>query len=191
MAAAPAEEYLARPWPRERARHIEVGRTDVVWREATLKHRQILAGADFTVPSDVATTWSALTDYRALGPLTPGVTRVELLEETPTRRLVQVTIALRTLFGTRTLQLRYAIDQEPPRWVTFRLLENPFVDYRGRVELTAADGGTRLALATALHPRVAIPSWLLLWVERHVVLGGIRTWLTTPPIGATPRQAPA
>jgi len=177
VAGASTEELLQRPWPRERRRTLEVGRTAVVWREATRPDHRLFAGADLTVPADLDTAWRSLSDARALGPMTPGVARVDVLEETETHRLVQVTIALRTLLGTRTMQLRYAMDQQPKEWMAFRLVEHPYVAYRGRLDFATSEGGTRLALATELQPRVRIPTWLLRWVERRVVLGGIRAWL--------------
>jgi hypothetical protein len=69
------------------------------------------------------------------------------------------------------------IEQDPPSAVRFRLANRQIGEYRG-VCLMRPDGEqTWVELATWLKPAVRVPSGLVLWAERVVLLKGVRSFL--------------
>jgi hypothetical protein len=168
--------FLEVPWPKQRVHDYEVGTDTVRWRQHASAKEGIFAGAGFTAPADLQRTWELSTSYTDLGPMTPGVRSVEVVEESENRRVIAIEI--KVLW--KELRLVFEIEQKPPDAVRFRLVHEALGDYRGVYLLRAAEHDqTRVEMATWLKPAVRVPSGLVLWVERGVMLKGIRNFLET------------
>lgn len=168
--------FLEAPWPRQRVHEYEVGIDTVRWRQRASASEGIFAGASFVAPTDLQRTWELSTAYTDLGPMTPGVSSVQILEQTEHRRVIAIDI--KVLW--KELRLVFEVEQEPPKGVRFRMVHEVVGDYRGVFLLRPAEGGgTDVELATWLNPSVPVPKRLVLWVERSVMLKGIRNFLET------------
>ena len=75
--------------------------------------------------------------------------------------------------------LTFEVEQEPPHAVRFRLVHDAIWDYRGVCLMHPEGNQTSVELATWLKPAVRVPSGLIAWVERVVMLEGIRKFLKT------------
>ncbi|OGX44967.1 MAG: hypothetical protein A3I71_07200 [Omnitrophica WOR_2 bacterium RIFCSPLOWO2_02_FULL_63_16] len=168
--------FLEAPWPKQRVHDYEVGTDTIRWRQKAGAGEGIFAGASFTAPADLQRTWGLSTSYADLGPMTPGVRSVQVIEESENRRVIAIEI--KVLW--KELRLVFEVEQEPPEAVRFRLVHEVIGDYRGVCLLRAAEPDqTRVEMATWLKPAVRVPSGLVLWVERGVMLKGIRNFLET------------
>src|SRR3990167_6270956 len=78
-------EFLKLPWPKERVQELEVGRYPVRWRQRVSRKEGLFAGVRFEAPLDRQGVWDRANDYTDVGRMTPGVTGVRFLEQTPTR----------------------------------------------------------------------------------------------------------
>jgi len=168
-------EFLEQPWPRQMVREYEVGKWPVRWRQKASVTEGIFAGASFNTTTPLEQTWELATDYTDLGSMTPGVTAVRMIEQTPTRQVIQIDI--KVLW--KTLRLRFEIEQERPDAVRFRLVNPELGEYRGVCLMRQEPNHTQVELATWLKPAVRLPSGLILSVERIVLLRGIRNFLET------------
>ena len=176
-------EFLQRPWPNQRVREIEVGRQQVRWREYASKSEGLFAGVGFTVPRERQTVWKLANDYHDVGTMTPGVTAVRVIQESPTRQVIQVDV--KVLW--KSLRLNFEIEQDPPQAVRFRLINEAFGEYRGvcsfeEAPQTMGKGGvqhanTSVDLATWFKPSRPVPMRLLLIVERIAMLRGAKEFL--------------
>ena len=175
-------EFLQQPWPKQRVRELEVGRYEVRWRERANRKDGIFAGVRFTAPLERQRVWDLSNDYTSIGTMTPGVTAVRMLEQTPTRQVIQIDVNVLW----KTLQLTFEVEQEPPRAVRFRLVNRAIGEYRGLclfedAQEAASDGGTtshtNVELATWLKPSRPVPTGLLLLVERMALLQGTKEFL--------------
>ncbi len=176
---------LERPWPKQWTHTYEVGKYPIAWRQRASRQEGIFASARFVAPSSLERTWTLATDYTDLGRMTPGVSAVTILEETPTRRVIQ--IDMKVLW--KTIRLVFEIEQEPPKAVRFRLVNRFVGDYRGVCLMRPEGSGTAVELATWLQPAVRVPKGLVLSVERMLVLKGVREFLKT--CESTPAPATA
>ncbi len=166
--------FIEAAWPKQWVHEYEVGTDTVRWRQKASRAEGIFAGAGFVAPTDLQKTWELSTSYADLGPMTPGVNAVTIVEETENRRVIA--IDLKVLW--KDLHLVFEVEQEPPKAVRFRMVHDIIGDYRGVCWLESAEGGgTHVELATWLKPSVNVPSRLVLWVERSVMLKGIRNFL--------------
>lgn len=176
-------DVLQRPWPKQRVRTYEVGRSPVQWRQRASKAEGILAGARFQVPLPRQQVWDLSSDFSDIGRMTPGVTSVTFLERTPTRQVIQIDV--KVLW--KTLRLKFEVEEEPPYVMRFRLVNKAIGEYRGVCVFEAsapAQGSmsqeeTTVALSTWLKPARPIPSGLLLLVERMTMLNGIKSFLAS------------
>lgn len=166
---------LEQPWPKQWVHEYEVGRYSVRWRQRASAEDGISSGASFTAPSALERTWTLANDYRDLGTITPGVSSVRVLEQTPTRQVLQIDI--KVLW--KTLRLIFEIEQDPPRATRFRLTNEVVGEYLGVCLFAPEGGGTRVELSTRLKPAVHIPPGLVLSIERMVMLRSIREFLET------------
>lgn len=165
---------LEQHWPKQRVKEYEVGKYPVQWRQAVKgKGEEIFAGSSFTAPAGHETVWNMAADYTDLGTMTPGVERVQFLEDTPTRQVIQ--IEMKVLW--KTLRLVFEIEREPPTVARFRMASDLVGEYRGFCRMRPEGGQTQVELATWLRPAVRVPTGLILWVERAVMLKGIRGFL--------------
>ena len=167
--------FIEQAWPKQQVRHLEVSRYGVTWRQRASKTEGIFAGARFPAAAAQETVWALATDYSSVGAMTPGVSAVTVLEETPVRQVIQIDV--KVLW--KPLRLLFEIEQDRPRAVRFRLT-NPVVgEYRGAL-LLKPDGpqSTQLELVTWLRPGVRLPQGLILGVERMVLLQGIRHFIS-------------
>lgn len=167
--------FLEQPWPRQRVREYEVYKYPVRWRQRVSKTDGIFAGASFVAPSRLARTWQLATDYTDLGRMTPGVSAVRFLENTPTRQVVQIDVEILW----KDLTLTFEVEQDEPHAVRFRLLNEFIGEYRGVSVFRPEGEQTAVELATWLKPAVPVPSRLIIWAERVVLLKGIRRFLET------------
>ena len=167
--------FLEQPWPRQWVHEYEVGKYAVRWRQKAKAEEGIFAGASFAAEATLQRTWALATDYTDLGTMTPGVERVRWLERTPTRQVIQISV--KVLW--KTLQLTFEIEQDPPKAVRFRLLNPELGEYRGVCLMQQEGTTTRVDLATWLKPAIPVSGGLVLWVERIVLLRGIRNFLET------------
>lgn len=166
--------FLEQPWPKQRVKEYEIDKYPVQWRQAVKgKGQEIFAGASFTVPAAQETVWNLATDYTGLGTMTPGVEHVQFLEDTSARQVIQ--IDMKVLW--KKLRLVFEIEREPLTITRFRMLNEAIGDYRGVCRISPEGGQTRVELATWLKPAVRVPTGLILWVERAVMLKGIREFL--------------
>ena len=175
-------EFLQKPWPRQVVRHLEVGRYEVQWRQQAGRREGVFAGVRFLAPLDRASVWEQTRDFSDIGRMTPGVLAVRILEEGPTRQVIQLDV--KVLW--RSLQLTFEVEQDPGETIRFRLVNELLGEYWGVCWLedppTTAGGegatpGTMVELATWLKPSRPIPGGLLLFVERKVFLDGVRNFL--------------
>lgn len=168
-------EVLQRPWPKQRIREVEVGRYQVRCREYASKADGLFAGVQFTVPRDRHAVWTLANDYRDVGTMTPGVTAVRVIQESPTRQVIQVDVKILW----KSLQLNVEMEQEPPNAVRFRLANQAFGEYRG--VCTFAEGptpqSTTMELATWFKPSRPVPMRLLVIVQRVAMLHGTKEFL--------------
>ena len=167
--------FLEQPWPRQHVRETEVYKYAVRWRQKASKTEGIFAGASFTAPTPHHKTWDLATDYTDLGKMTPGVSSLRFLEDTPTRKVIQVNVEVLW----KELSLTFEVEHEPPNAVRFRLLNEFIGEYRGVCLLRPQGDGTAAEVATWLNPAVRVPARLILWAERVVILKGIRNFLKT------------
>ncbi len=167
--------FLEQPWPKQWVHEYEVGKYAVRWRQKAKAGEGIFAGASFVAAADLQRTWALATDYTDLGTMTPGVERVRWLERTPTRQVIQIDVQVLW----KTLQLTFEVEQDPPKAVRFRLLNPEVGEYRGVCLMQQEGTKTRVDLATWLKPAFSVPGGLVLWVERVVLLRGIRKFLET------------
>ena len=165
--------FLEQPWPKQTVRHFEVGRDEVTWRQRANRREGVFAGVRFLAPLDQQAVWDKTRDFSDIGRMTPGVTAVRFLEDTPTRQVIQLDV--KVLW--KTLQLTFEVEQEPPRAIRFRLVNELLGEYRGVCWLEDAPQGTIVELATWLKPSRPIPTGLLLFVERKTFLDGVRNFL--------------
>lgn len=165
--------FIERPWPKQRARELEVGRYPVRWRYSAGKAQGIFAGVKFEVPQSRQQVWDRANEYRDIGQITPGVTAVRYLEQTDTRKVIQVDVKILW----KTFTLTFEVEQEPPRAVRFRLVNKALGEYRGLCLFEDAPAGTSMELATWLQPSRPVPVGLLLAVERMTMLLAAREFL--------------
>jgi len=177
--------FIERPWPKQRARELEVGRYPVRWRYSAGKQQGIFAGVRFEVPQPRQQVWDRANEYRDIGQMTPGVAAVRYLEQTDTRPVRQglpshgarkvIQVDVKILW--KTLTLTFEVEQEPPRAVRFRLVNKALGEYRGLCLFEDAPSGTSVELATWLQPSRPVPVGLLLAVERMTMLLAAREFL--------------
>jgi len=173
--------FIEQPWPAQSARTYEVGRHEVRWRQRASRKDGIFAGVRFTVPLDRSIVWQLSNDYQDIGKVTPGVTAVRFLEQTPTRQVIQIDV--KVLW--KTVQLTFEVEQDPPKATRFRLVNKALGEYRGVCtfeEPTApgqagASAATQVELATWLQPVRPVPMGLLLYVERVTLMKAARSFL--------------
>lgn len=176
-------EALQKPWPKQRIREVEVGRYQVRCREYASKADGLFAGVQFTVPRERQAVWKRANDYSDVGMMTPGVTAVRVIQESPTRQVIQIDVKILW----KSLQLNFEMEQEPPNAVRFRLANQAFGEYRG--VCTFAEGPTPMSttmdLATWFKPSRPVPMRLLVIVQRVAMLHGTKEFLrvceTSPP----------
>ena len=174
---------LEQPWPKRLVRETEVSRYAVQWYQRLDRAEGLIFGVRFTTPTDRQTTWTLATDFKGVGRLTPGVTAVRYLEQTPTRQVIQIDV--RVLW--KSIQLNFEIEQEPPDVLRFRLVNELLGEYRGVMRLQDPSGEarssepahTQVEMSTWLKPAVPVPLTLLAVVERIVLLQGTREFLET------------
>jgi len=173
-------ERLQRAWPGQVVRQVEVGRSEVRWRQYASRAEGLFAGVAFTAPADRARVWRMATDYDGIGRITPGVLAVRYLERQPTRHVIQVDLKV----FWKTLRLTFEVEQEPPNAVRFQLMHQRVGTYRGVCvfqEVPSANGDpsmhTRVELSTWYQPSRPVPMRLLLLVERMTLLQGTRSFL--------------
>ncbi|MBI2885235.1 MAG: SRPBCC family protein [Candidatus Omnitrophica bacterium] len=160
-------------WPKQRVRNYEVWRYMVRWRERASSREGIFAGAEFTAPAVPASVWDVSEDYTDLGRMTPGIESVTVLEQSPTRQVVQTDI--KVLW--KTLRLTFEIEQDPPRAIRFRLINDAIGEYLGVCRFSPHEQGTAVEMATWLRPAIKIAPGLILLGQRIVMLRGIRQFL--------------
>ena len=177
---------LERPWPTQRIREVEVGRYQVRCREYASKADGLFAGVQFTVPRERQAVWKLANDYSDVGAMTPGVTAVRVIEESPTRRVIQVDVKILW----KSLQLNFEMEQEPPNAVRFRLANKAFGEYRGIC--TFQEGSkpmsTTVDLATWFKPSRPVPMRLLVIVQRVAMLRGTKEFLRACESNASKRS---
>ncbi len=171
-------EFLERPWPKQRVREFEVGRYPVRWRQRASRTEGIFAGVRFEAPLDRDAAWKLAADYHDIGRMTPGVTAVRMLEDTPTRQVIQVDVKV----FWKSLRLTFEVERDPPKAIRFRLVNEAVGEYRGLCVFEETRGGpdgprTPIELATWFKPSRPIPTGLLLTVERMTLLRGVREFL--------------
>jgi len=165
--------FLEQPWTKQRVRDYEVGKYQVRWRQKASRNEGIFAGASFVAPTPLEQTWTVATDYTDLGTMTPGVTAVRFVENTPRRQVIQIDV--KVLW--KKLTLTFEVEQDPPTAVRFRLVNQEIGEYRGVCLFRSERTQTSVELATWLKPAVRVPAGLVLWVERVTLLEGIRHFL--------------
>ena len=192
--------FIQKPWPKQRVRHLEVGRHEVRWREWASKPDGIFASARFETPLPRQTVWDLSNSYTDVGEMTPGVTAVRYLERTERRQVIQVDI--KVLW--KMLQLTFEVEQDPPAVARFRLLNDLIGDYRGvcifeelpaqgaggppapaarqsqepgRAAIMTSRPGTAVEFSTWLQPSRPVPMGLVLFVERMTMLQAARRFL--------------
>ncbi len=165
---------LEAPWPKQHVRELEVRRHHVRWRQYASGKDGIFVGARFVSPASVADAWNISADYGELKRLTPGVKSVRVIEESPTREIVETEI--KVLW--KTIRLRFEVERDPPRAVRFRLVHQHIGEYRG-VCLIQPHGEreSEVEMITWLKPAVRLPTGLILSIQRMVFLQGIRNYL--------------
>ena len=175
-------EFLQKPWPKQIIRHLEVGRYEVQWRQRASRRDGVFAGVRFLAPLDRQSVWDKTNDFSELGRMTPGVTAVRFLEQGPTRQVIQLDV--KVLW--KTLQLTFEVEQDPPRAIRFRLVNEVLGEYRGVCWLedpletaagTESQSKTLVELATWLQPSRPLPMGLILVVERMTFLEGVKSFL--------------
>ncbi len=173
--------FIEQSWPAQSVRTYEVGRHAVRWRQRASRTGGIFAGVRFAVPLDRPTVWKLSNDYQDIGKVTPGVTAVRFLEQTPTRQVIQIDV--KVLW--KTVQLTFEVEQDPPKATRFRLVNKALGEYRGVCtfeEPTApgqagASAVTQVELATWLQPARPVPMGLLLYVERVTFMEAARSFM--------------
>ena len=174
LSAGPIDTaFLEQPWPKQTVRHFEVGRDEVTWRQRANRREGVFAGVRFLAPLDQQAVWDKTRDFSDIGRMTPGVTAVRFLEDTPTRQVIQLDV--KVLW--KTLQLTFEVEQDPPQAIRFRLDNDLLGQYWGLCRLEDAPEGTAMELATWLKPSRPIPTSVLLLVERKMFLDGVRNFL--------------
>jgi len=177
-------DFLQRPWPKQRVRTYEVGRAEVRWRQQASKAEGVFAGVRFQVPLPRQQAWDLSSDFSDIGQMTPGVTSVRFLEQTPTRQVIQIDV--KVLW--KTLRLKFEVEEEPPKVMRFRLVNQVIGEYRGvcvfeasamRQGSASQEEETTIELSTWLKPARPIPMGWLLFVERMTMLNGIRKFLAS------------
>ncbi len=173
--------FIEQSWPAQSVRTYEVGRHAVRWRQRASRKDGVFSGVRFTAPLDRPTVWKLSNDYKDIGKVTPGVTAVRFLENTPTRQVIQIDV--KVLW--KTVQLTFEVEQDPPKATRFRLVNKALGEYRGvcTFEESAAPGkegapaSTQVELATWLKPARPVPMGLLLYVERVTFMEAARSFL--------------
>ena len=182
-------DVLQRPWPKQWVRDIEVGRYQVRWRQLASRKEGVFAGVRFTAPLDRQALWPKTSDFTAIGRMTPGVTAVRFLEQEPHRSVIQLDIQVLW----KTILLTFEIEEDPPRAMRFRLVNETLGEYRGvcwMEDPPAMPGasmatGTIVELATWFKPARPIPTGLVLLIERMTFLQGVKEFLESceqPPV---------
>lgn len=166
-------EFLEHPWPRQTVRRFEVGRHEVQWRQRANRQDGVFVGVTFLAPLNRQAVWEKTSDFSDIGRMTPGVTAVRFLEDTPTRQVIQLDV--KVLW--KTLQLIFVVEQDPPQAIRFRLENDLLGQYWGICRLEDSSEGTAMELATWLKPSRSIPTSLILFIERKTFLDGVRNFL--------------
>ena len=175
-------EFLRPPWPKQAVRDLEVGRYPVQWRQRVSRKEGLFAGVRFEAPLDRQSVWDRANDYTDVGRMTPGVTAVRFLEQSPKRQVIQLDV--KVLW--KTVRLTFEVEQEPPREIRFRWADPAFGEIRGlclfeetspTVEAPVASGRTAVEMATWFKPSRPVPMGLLLVVERIAMLRATKTFL--------------
>ncbi|MBI3082803.1 MAG: hypothetical protein HYY90_00305 [Candidatus Omnitrophica bacterium] len=174
--------FLTPPWPKQVVRELEVGRYPVLWRQRVSRRDGLFTAVRFEAPLERQTVWDRANDYSDVGRMTPGVTAVRFLEQSPTRQVIQLDV--KVLW--KTLQLTFEVEQEPPREIRFRWADQAFGEIRGLCvfddsPLSPTGGGpsgkTAIELATWFKPSRPVPLGLLLVVERIALLQATKEFL--------------
>lgn len=184
-------DFLEAAWPKERVRQLEVGRHEVRWRQAVSKADGILVGTRFVVPRPPQQTWELANQYSDLGRMTESIESVTYLEDTPTRKVVQ----LKAKVLWKRFVMTFLVEQDAPETIRFELRERDLFLYRGICRFRPAEPfdsalprsgripsevegeqGTAVAFATQIKPAVRAPTGLILLAERIVLLQGIKAF---------------
>ncbi|MBI2173795.1 MAG: hypothetical protein HYU33_01180 [Candidatus Omnitrophica bacterium] len=171
--------FLERPWPKEQVRQVEVGRYEVRWRQKIDRKEGLFTGARFEAPMDRQKMWEATGQYSQIGSMTPGVTAVRIIEDSPGRQVIQVDV--KVLW--KSLRLTFEIEREPPEIIRFRLVNKLLGQYTGVCtfkELAPSATQrlkTQVDLSTHLLPSRPMPLGLLAIVERMTLLQAIQKFL--------------
>lgn len=168
--------FIERAWPKQRVRRFEVGRDEVQWRERATKREGIFAGVRFTAPLVRQAVWERATDYHDLGTMTPGVSAVQIVEQSPARQVIHVDI--KVLW--KQLRLTFEIERDAPNAIRYRLMNEAIGEYRGVClfhEAGQSGQGTTVELSTWLQPSRPVPVGLLMVAERMILLQGVRGFL--------------
>lgn len=196
VTAAINTDGLAKPWPKQRTRQYEVWRYNVRWRERLDKKEGIFAGVQFEAPLDRQAVWTLSSDYGDVGATVSGVTAVRYLERSPAREVIQIDVKI--LWKSLTLTIE--VEQEPPRTLRFRFVNNGIVDYLGvctfEERMVSVPGkppapATVVELSTWLKPGRPVPMRLLLIVERTAMLNATKMFLKECERKGAPPHQPA
>lgn len=174
--------FLKPPWPKQAVRELEVGRYPVRWRHRVSRKDGLFTAVRFEAPLGRQAVWERANDYSDVGRMTPGVTAVRFLEQSPTRQVIQLDVKILW----KTLQLTFEVEQEPPREIRFRWADEAFGEIRGLCVFddsplpptgVGPSGKTAIELAIWFKPSRAVPLGLLLVVERIALLQATKSFL--------------
>ena len=178
-------EFLKPPWSKQVVREFEVGRYPVRWRQRVSRNDGLFTAVRFEVSLGRQAVWGRANDYSDVGRMTPGVTAVRFLEQSPSRQVIQLDV--KVLW--KTLQLTFEVEQEPPREIRFRWADQRFGEIRGLCVFeepppptqpgtaVRASASTTVEMATWFKPSRPVPLGLLLVVERVALLHAAKAFL--------------
>jgi ribosome-associated toxin RatA of RatAB toxin-antitoxin module len=133
--------------------------------------RRAYVVAHMTVPADVESVWSVLTDYDNLADYMPHLEKSEVLHRQSDRVTLRqegsLWFPMKKLKSTATME----VLETPPQEIAFRATEGDYAVYEGHWRLQARPEGTDLIYEAVIEPKFWVPQCLLGALEKKIRKG--------------------
>ncbi len=131
--------------------------------------RRAYVVAHMTVPADVESVWSVLTDYNNLADYMPHLDKSEVIGRHSGRVTVKqegsVWFPMKKLKSSATMEIR----ESPPRMISFKATEGDYAIYEGNWRLQATPKGTDVIYEAVIQPNFWVPQFMMGALEKKIL----------------------
>ena len=147
----------------------EVGLYPVTFTVEWSAPRRAHVRVEATIPASPQRIWLVLTDYDHLAEFVPPLEISQVLKREPDHLILYQKGRIWFPFYRRKAQVVFRVEEFPPKWVRFRMIQGEFVINQGRWSLREVKGGTEIRYEAVVEPDFWIPQWVLYELERQTM----------------------